>query len=361
MGFQIGYDLVSQKRGIGNKPFVINEIGAAIGGSGTTWPCLCPPSLRGPEIVRMIKFPDWEKEFVHLGARLPPTKAYALKGMTMRKAGVAVWALMLAAIAGSASAAETPKSIVIATEGAYEPWNFTGPGGKLDGFEIDLANDFCARMKITCEIVAQDWDGLIPALTAKKFDAIMASLIITEKRLAVISFSEPYAPTAGVFMVDKSGPLADLGGAGTTIDLNGDAATVKAAIETLAPLLKGKTIGVQSSTAGAVFLEKYLKGVVTVREYKTTEQHDLDLKAGRLDGVFGQKSAFGALLDKPDYQDFKLAGPVYVSDVFGKGIAVGLRKDDTVLKAMFDKAIAAAKADGTIDRLALKWLKTTFN
>ncbi|MBB4577428.1 ABC-type amino acid transport substrate-binding protein [Rhizobium lentis] len=100
-------------------------------------------------------------------------------------------ALLGVVSAGVAVAETKPTEITIATEGAYEPWNFTGPDGKLAGFEIDLANDLCARMKIKCTIVAQDWDGLIPSLTAKKFDAIMASMIVTEKRLAVISSASP--------------------------------------------------------------------------------------------------------------------------------------------------------------------------
>lgn len=271
--------------------------------------------------------------------------------------------LLLAAVSATvgaidAAAQTKPTAITIATEGAYEPWNFTTAGGKLDGLEIDLANDLCARMAVRCTIVAQDWDGLIPALNARKFDAIMASMIVTEKRLAVIGFSEPYAPTAAAIMVEKTSPLAKLPGAGTTVDLGGDPAKVSAALAPIAAQLKGKSIGTQTATSNTAFLEKYFKDSVAVREYKTTEQHDLDLQAGRIDGVVAQKSSLTALLAKPDYQGFTLAGPTFVGDVFGKGIAVGLRKDDTVLKEMFDKAIQAAKADGTIGRLAQKWLKT---
>lgn len=258
----------------------------------------------------------------------------------------------------SASGAMAQDAITIATEGAYEPWNFTGPNGKLQGLEIDLAQDLCARMKIKCTVVAQDWDGLIPSLNAKKFDAIMASMIITDKRLAVIDFSEPYAPTASTFIVDKSSPLAKMPGLGRTVDLVGDAAAVKAALDPVAAALKGKSIGTQASTANAAFLDKYLKGAADVREYKTTEQHDLDLKAGRIDGVIAQKSILAVMVTKPDYKDFVLAGPTFVGDVFGKGIAVGLRKEDKALKARFDAAIQAAKADGTINKLAEKWLKT---
>ena len=85
------------------------------------------------------------------------------------------------------------KTVTIATEGAYAPWNFTGAGGKLDGFEIELAHDLCGRMKVKCEIVAQDWDGIIPALNAKKYDAIMAGMSITDERKKVIDFTAPYA------------------------------------------------------------------------------------------------------------------------------------------------------------------------
>ncbi|MBB3571797.1 lysine/arginine/ornithine ABC transporter substrate-binding protein [Rhizobium sp. BK491] len=269
--------------------------------------------------------------------------------------------LLGVAFAGAATAETKPTEITIATEGAYEPWNFTGPDGKLAGFEIDLANDLCTRMKIKCTIVAQDWDGLIPSLNAKKFDAIMASMIVTEKRLAVISFSEPYAPTAAAFMVEKTGPLANLPGTGTTVDLAGDKAKVEQELQPLRDALKGKTVGAQVSTANAVFLDTYFKGVVDPREYKTVEQHDLDLQAGRIDAVVAQKTSLTATLRKDDFKDYTIAGPTFKGGVFGQGIAAGLRKDDTVLKSMFDAAIKAAKADGTINKLSQKWIKTNLD
>ena len=96
---------------------------------------------------------------------------------------IAALALSVLAFSSGAQAQDKPTAITIATEGAYAPWNFAGPDGKAAGFEIDLANDLCSRMKIKCTIVIQDWDGLIPGLTAGKFDAIMASMFITDKRL----------------------------------------------------------------------------------------------------------------------------------------------------------------------------------
>ena len=81
-----------------------------------------------------------------------------------------------------ASVQAQDKVLTIATEGAYAPWNFSGPNGTLDGFEVDLAKVLCERMKVKCEIVAQNWDGIIPSLTARKYDAIMAGMSITPKR-----------------------------------------------------------------------------------------------------------------------------------------------------------------------------------
>src|SRR6185503_1681098 len=100
---------------------------------------------------------------------------------------------LLAASFAIGRAAAQEKTVKIATEGAYAPWNMQTAGGKLEGFEIDLANDLCARMKVKCEVVAQDWDGIIPGLNAKKYDAIMAGMSITEERLKTIAFSRSYA------------------------------------------------------------------------------------------------------------------------------------------------------------------------
>jgi octopine/nopaline transport system substrate-binding protein len=256
---------------------------------------------------------------------------------------------------GGASAQQ--KTIKIATEGAYAPWNLTGAGGKLEGFEIDLANDLCGRMKVKCEVIAQDWDGIIPGLNAKKYDAIMAGMNITDKRLEVINFSQAYAATPHGWGVMKDSPLAKLAGAGTTVSFEKDPEGAKKAIEAWKPLLKGKTVGVQGSTVNSQFLETYLKDVIQIREYKTTEQHDLDLTAGRIDAIFAGYGALSATQEKPEFKDMIVAGTGMRGGLLGRGVAVGMRKDDAELKAMFDKAIQAAIADGTIPRLSQKWFK----
>jgi octopine/nopaline transport system substrate-binding protein len=275
----------------------------------------------------------------------------------MKTARIAAIAAGWMAMALPALAQDTPKAITIATEGAYAPWNFTNADGKLDGLEVDLANDLCGRMKIQCTIVAQDWDGLIPSLTVGKFDVIMASMFITDKRLEVIDFTQPYAVDPSGFAVAKDSELGKLADSAQKIRLE-DEAAANAAVERLKLLLKGKIVGVQAATSNLEFLKKYFADTVEIREYKTTEQHDLDLAAGRIDALFAQQTALAATLAKPEFAEYKIAGPGFLGGVFGRGTGAGLRKEDTALKDMLNKAIDEAIADGTIKTLSMKWVKT---
>lgn len=277
--------------------------------------------------------------------------------MTFRRMAAIAAAFMTVVSAPLAMAADAPKAITIATEGAYAPWNFTTADGKLDGLEIEIANDLCARMKIKCTISAQNWDGLIPSLTVGKFDAIMASMFITPKRLETIAFSQPYAVDPSGFAVAKDSDLGKLGISKEKFKLD-DEAAANAAIEKLKPMLKGKVVGVQSGTTNLEFVKKYFGDIVEIREYKTTEQHDLDLAAGRLDALFSQQTVLAATLAKPEFADYTIAGPGFVGGIFGLGTGVGLRKEDKALKEMFNTAIDAAIADGTIKRLSEKWVHT---
>jgi octopine/nopaline transport system substrate-binding protein len=270
------------------------------------------------------------------------------------------WAVIAVALAAAAPAeAQTKdwKKIRIGTEGAYAPWNFSEAGGKLSGFEIDLANELCKRMNAECTIVAQDWDGIIPALQASKYDAIMAAMNITDKRLETINFSSIYAAAPASFAVLKSSPLAKLPGADETYPLATKAAEAQKAIDAMKPMLKGKVIGAQVSTTNLNFVEKYFKDQVDIRSYKTTEQHDLDLTAGRIDGAFAAVTYWNDVMSKPDGKDIVLAGPQFSGEVLGRGVAAGLRKEDTELKAKFDGAIKQVVADGTCKTLSVKWFK----
>ena len=120
---------------------------------------------------------------------------------------VFISALALTSISAHAEEKKWTK-ITIATEGAFRPYNFTKPDGSLDGYEVDLYKDLCARMKVECTMVAQPFDSIIPALNAGKFDAIMAGLTATPKREETISFSVSYGLTPQTFATLKDSPYA---------------------------------------------------------------------------------------------------------------------------------------------------------
>lgn len=266
-------------------------------------------------------------------------------------------ALGLAAAPASAPAsAKEWTQLRIATEGAFPPYNMHGPDGKLIGFEIDLANDLCARMKVKCEVVAQDWDGILPGLNAGKYDAIMAAMSITPKRMEVIAFSLPYAASPTVFATTKGTGLAGLPGDGVRVDL-GDAATAKTAVDAMRDKLKGKSVGVQVSTIQADFLNTYFKGVVDIRTYKTSDEFFLDLGAGRVDAVLAAAANIKAVMDTPDGKDIAFTGPMFAGGPIGMGSGIGLRKADEDLQGMFNTALKGAAADGTLARLSLQWFK----
>ncbi|MFI5014141.1 MAG: transporter substrate-binding domain-containing protein [Hyphomicrobiales bacterium] len=266
---------------------------------------------------------------------------------------VVVLTASVALICGPLGAQEKKWTEVrIVTEGGFVPWNYTKPDGTLAGFEIDLQKDFCARMKVTCTINAQSFDSLIPALNAGKFDAIIDDLAITPKREEAIAFSIPYASLCYTFATLKGSNVAKhLPAEDKVISLD-DAAAASNAFEAIKPALKDKAIGTLSAGTSVTLVDTYLKGVTLLRQYKTPEARDLDLVAGRIDVVTGSKDSLLGTAAKPGNENMTLAGPCFQGGVVGKGSGVGLRKEDTELKAMFDKAIREAQADGTIKRLS---------
>lgn len=264
---------------------------------------------------------------------------------------------LLAVSAALPAAAKEWTVVKIATEGAFPPYNFTKPDGTLAGFEIDLANELCRRMKVKCDIVAQNWDGIMPGLTGGKYDAIMAGMSITAKRREVIDFTRPYISSPSQLATLKGGGLEGLPGSGARFNLGSDEAGAKAAIEAMKARLKGKILGVQVSTIQADFAAAYLKGVVEVRTYKTSDEILLDLTAGRVDAALASAAVVQAAMDKPDGRDIVFTGPGFSGGTIGIGSGVGIRKTDPELVALFDGAINAVVADGTLARLSVQWFK----
>jgi octopine/nopaline transport system substrate-binding protein len=273
------------------------------------------------------------------------------------KSAVISASLAVALAAAPVASAKDWKTVVIGMEGAYPPWNLTDSSGKIVGFEVDLADDLCKRVGVECKIIAQDWDGMIPGLKAGKFDVIMDGMSITDERKKEIDFSRPYAAPPAAFMAAKDSDVAKALGPGKVVNAIKDPAVEAAAIKAVQAALKGKTIGVQVSTTHANFASKYLKGVADIKEYKTTDERDLDLKSGRIDVGLDDYPTVAATLDAPDAKNLEIVGPEIIGDVFGVGEAMGLRKSDADLTAKFDKALDEAFADGSVKKYSLKWFK----
>ncbi|WP_377810862.1 transporter substrate-binding domain-containing protein [Azospirillum sp. A29] len=255
--------------------------------------------------------------------------------------------------AGAASLANQPPEPVpvlhIATEGAFAPWNATAADGKLVGFEIDLANDLCRRMRVRCAIVAQDWSGILPGLQQGRYDAVMAGVSISAERAEVLDFSRAYAADPAVFAVRPGSTLAasmpDLDRA----DLSTEAGQRIAS--SAARALDGKVIAVQASTIHAHILETLLPRV-WLRFYETVDAAALDLAAGRVDAMLTARTSVEALRAAGGH--LIPAGPAFSGGPLGGGVAVAVRKGDQ-MSARFTQAIASATEDGTTARLSGRW------
>ncbi len=260
-------------------------------------------------------------------------------------------------IVGNVYAAD---KIRIGTEGAYPPWNSKDASGKLIGFEVELAWSLCRYMERQCEIVEQDWDGMIPALLMRKFDAIMAGMSITAERQKTITFSQGYADEVAQLAVMKGSSLEGMDTpSGINLSLGGS--DVNKALKTLTGALAGKTVCVQTATIHQNFLDSGDVGAVNVRTYKTQDEVNLDLASGRCDAALAAAVAFTDYAEKSG-KSLVLVGPTFSGGAFGNGVGVGIRQggDDTIgkrdaeLLKSFNKAIDEARKDGVISKLAIK-------
>ena len=245
-----------------------------------------------------------------------------------------------AALTLSAGVASAQDVIRIGTEGAYPPWNFTSADGELVGFEIELANALCERLDATCEFVAQDWDGIIPALLQGRYDLIMAGMSINDERRERINFSNGYATTPAQFIAANDSPYQDL----ETID------EVIAAFD-------GVAIGAQVATIHQGFIEQFMPNA-DLRTYDTQELLNLDLVAGRVDAGLADGSAWQDFLASEEGTDYGQFGPGLTGadfDIFGEGVGIGLRKDDEELQARLNSALCDMANDGSLAALTEEW------
>ena len=216
----------------------------------------------------------------------------------------------------------------VGVEGNYPPFSKMGADGKLAGFDIDIALALCAQMKAECTLVQQEWDGMMPALNAKKFDMIVASMTITDERKKAAEFSDPYYSVPSRFIA-KAGAFKDHSAA----------------------LFKGKKIIVLRNSPRAKYVAEQYKDAEVLLVAKETDIY-LELAAGRGDIGFGSSVVSGdAFLKKPEGKGFAQVGAAINLDG-GSGVGIAFRKGDDALRDKVNAALKAVRADGRYKKLA---------
>ncbi|MEP4039438.1 transporter substrate-binding domain-containing protein [Pseudophaeobacter sp.] len=241
--------------------------------------------------------------------------------MTFKKTILASVVGAMTLFAGQSLVADTLR---IGVEGAYPPFSKKEADGSLSGFDIDMALALCAQLKRECELVEQEWDGMIPALMANKYDAIVASMSITEDRRRKVDFSEKYYFTPTRFIA-KEGASFEMTREGTA----------------------GLKIGLLRGTTMQCYVEKHFPDA-DIKLYNTQEDVYADLVAGRLDmQVNNTLQAIDGFLNTDQGQGFAFLGED-LDDVacLGEGTGIAVRKGDPLADEL-TAAIAAIRADGT--------------
>ncbi|MGK0546491.1 transporter substrate-binding domain-containing protein [Halomonas sp. DP3Y7-2] len=247
--------------------------------------------------------------------------------------------LFTASLIGTAVLASTAQAEVrdirIGVDVPYEPMEYRTPDGELTGFDIDLGNALCAEVGIQCEWVVQGWDGIIPGLMARKYDAIMSSMTINDERREQVLFSDPYftPPSAWFAPADLEMGNPD------------------------AEALEGMTIGVQRGTLQDNYVTDLYGDVADVSRYATADDLVLDMDSGRVDiGFLDYPVGKSTLLDS-DAGDYKVVGEQITEpkEYFGDGFGIAFRQRDEDLAKAFNDALATLKGNGTYDEIHAKY------
>ena len=239
--------------------------------------------------------------------------------------------LLAALLLATPALADDP--LRIGVEGAYPPFSFKQADGTLAGFDIDIAMALCAQMQRDCEMVEQEWDGMISALKAKKFDAIVASMSITEERKSQIDFSDKYYQTPARLVAKK-----DAGFEGTPEGLT------------------GKRIGVQRGATHQCYAEKMFPNAEIVL-YGTQQEVFRDLALGRVDAELSDSMiSQESFLSKPEGADYAFLGGDHTDlDCYGEGVGIAIRKGNDALREALSAGITAIREDGTYQTINDKY------
>lgn len=248
------------------------------------------------------------------------------------KNAIAGLALLVAAFCADAS---DTTQLRFGVDPTYAPFESKAPSGQLVGFDIDIGNEICRRLNMKCVWIETAFDGIIPALQGRKFDAILSDMAVTPQREAQIEFSTPVLNL----------PSRLIGRRGLDIKPTVDS-------------LRGKRIGVaQGSTQEAYAKAYWAPAGIDVVSYANQQQVYTDLRSGRIDATLSATIAGSeGFLKTPQGADYAFLGESISNDkTLGRGAAIGMRKDDKALREKIDGAIASMVKDGTYRKIEKRY------
>ncbi|MWJ27552.1 transporter substrate-binding domain-containing protein [Halomonas sp. ZH2S] len=239
------------------------------------------------------------------------------------------------AIAATTAQARDYDHVRIGVDVPYEPMEYRTPEGELTGFDIDLGNELCERVGVTCEWIEQEWDGIVPGLLARNYDAIMSSMTINDQRRQTVLFSDPYFTPPSAWFAPATSELE----------------------ETTKESLEGKTIGVQRGTLQDNYVTDMYGNVADINRYSTADDMVLDMEAERLDIVFLDYPVGKATLIDSENRDYQVVGEKITEpkEYFGDGFGIAFRQRDEALAERFNEALDEVQQDGTYDEIHQKY------
>lgn len=239
------------------------------------------------------------------------------------------------AMAASSAQAQDYEEVRIGVDVPYEPMEYRTPDGDLTGFDIDLGNALCEEIGVSCEWVVQGWDGIIPGLLSRKYDAIMSSMTINDDRRKQVLFSDPYITP----------PSAWFAPAGVEFDAVNE--------ETLT----GMTIGVQRGTLQDNYVTDMYGDVADINRYATADDMVLDMESERLDILFLDFPVGKSTLLESEEGDYIVVGDMLTEpkEYFGDGFGIAFRQRDEALAEQFNEALETLRDNGTYDEIYARY------
>lgn len=244
--------------------------------------------------------------------------------------------LGLCLLGGLSTLSAAENKLRIAIQGAFPPFSMLTETGERSGFDVDIANALCVELNTQCEFVETGFSDLIPGLQNKEFDAVVASLSITDKRRKQVAFTSKYyeSPAGFVARIGAELKISDSG-------------------------LRGKRFGVKRGTTFDNYLSDNYQDIAEISRYSSHDEALLDLVLGRLDLVLGDYISMDQnFLSREIGFDFEFVGvPLSDSRWFGEGIGIAVNRQDETLRSQLDQALLKIRADGRYQQIQQKYFE----